>query len=225
MHLSLASTGSCFSAGSRNFFCSKDNEVQSTEKSTAFGRSGTRWLKNEKIAQVIPNSETVMMFPCRVEVKERSMALDIVYVLVTTWQLTQCTSYDQARTKVSFTNHVHTRCFMMKFAKVTVCMFPENPVWKQIGSDSLLVRLIPSEKVVLFVWTKCSKKKFLFHFFKAISVYTSLRPSCSRPFSQLMAPQAGQDRCITEHITVFFDTILHITNDLQTFYEYGCKNV
>ena len=45
MHLSFASTGSCFSAGSRNFFCSKDNEVQSTEKSTAFGRSSSRWLK------------------------------------------------------------------------------------------------------------------------------------------------------------------------------------
>ena len=85
--------------------------------------------------------------------------------------------------------------------KLLFVCFPKIRFWKQIGSDSLLVRLIPSEKVVLFVWTKCSKTKFTFHFFKAISV-TTLRPSCSRPFSQLMAPQAAQVRCITEHITV-----------------------
>lgn len=71
MHLSLASTGSCFSAGSRNFFCSKDNEVQSTEKSTAFGRSGTRWLKNEKNCtsySKLRNGYDVPM-PCRSERK------------------------------------------------------------------------------------------------------------------------------------------------------------
>ena len=37
-----------------------------------------------------------------------------------------------------------------------------------------------SEKVVLFFRTKYSKRKFVFHFLKAI-FYTSLRPS--RPFS------------------------------------------
>ena len=73
------------------------------------------------------------------------MGLDIVYVLVTTWQVTRCTSYDQARTKVSFTNHVHARCFMMKFAKVILVVYLCTNVSRKSGLKANWVRLIPAE--------------------------------------------------------------------------------
>ena len=173
------------------------------------GPSSKRWLKNETIVQGIPNSDTDLLFQCRVEVKERSLGLDIVYVLVTTWQVTRCTSYDQARTKVTLRNHVHARCFMIKFAKLILVVYLFTNVSRKCGSK---LGSIDSSGKFLFVRSKCSKQNFMFHFFKGIPV-TRLRLSCSTPFSQLMAPQVAQVRCITEAlpcVLILFSTLRRI---------------